>query len=71
MRQLDPTYKYALGALIHCKMHVCNWSGLTEDIDRLSEEVRQGKCASEPVYAAGSMLTTERAAFVCADIRRR
>jgi protein O-GlcNAc transferase len=48
VRQLDPTYKYALGALIHCKMHVCDWSGLTEDIERLSEEVRQGKCASEP-----------------------
>lgn len=46
--KLDPAYKYALGRLVHTKMHACRWDDLPGEITRLSIAIRHGTCVSDP-----------------------
>ncbi len=47
--EIDPGYDYALGRLVHAKMHACDWLDLAEHIVALSSQVQAGKCASDPL----------------------
>jgi protein O-GlcNAc transferase len=52
----DPGCKYALGGIVHNRMHVCDWDGLGADIDRMLAGVRAGATVAEPInlFAVGS-----------------
>jgi predicted O-linked N-acetylglucosamine transferase (SPINDLY family) len=57
---IDPGYNYALGRLVHAKMHACDWLGLADHIAALRNQVRAGKCASDPfAYLAVSAEPSE------------
>ena len=47
----DPAYPYAVGNLIHCKMHACDWRGLNELVDRARAGIAAGKPAVLPLIA--------------------
>jgi len=50
---IDPRRKYARGYLVHARMHMCEWGGLSSDCARLVEELRAGHavCAPFPLLA--------------------
>ena len=43
-----PEYAYAAGQLVHCKMHMCEWDGLEQQIANLGVRIKSGKRASTP-----------------------
>ncbi len=43
-----PEYAYAAGQLVHCKMHMCEWNGLEQQIANLGVRIKSGKRASTP-----------------------
>ncbi len=45
---IDPEWDYALGHLVHCKMHICAWHDLAQDLVRLRARVQAGKRAITP-----------------------
>ena len=52
-----PEYAYALGHRVHCRMHMCDWSSLEQQVASLSVRVQSGKRASTPftlLAASGS-----------------
>jgi protein O-GlcNAc transferase len=46
--RLRPELKYARGARLHTKMHLCDWDGIDAEILALLAEVRDGKLATVP-----------------------
>jgi len=53
---IDPGRKYALGYLIHARMHMCEWGTLASDCTRLTDALRAGQpvCAPFPLLAIPS-----------------
>ena len=45
---LNPDMRFVEGCRLHAKMHMCDWSNLEEEMERLAQHVRQGKPATEP-----------------------
>jgi protein O-GlcNAc transferase len=43
-----PDTPYVLGALVHAKMHLCDWSDLSAALGRLTAALQEGRPASEP-----------------------
>lgn len=43
-----PEHAYAFGERVHCKMHMCDWSSLEQQVASLGVRVRSGKRASTP-----------------------
>jgi predicted O-linked N-acetylglucosamine transferase (SPINDLY family) len=43
-----PDTPYIPGALVHAKMHLCDWTDLGAELERLTSALRAGKPASEP-----------------------
>jgi predicted O-linked N-acetylglucosamine transferase (SPINDLY family) len=44
----DPHYDYAPGALVHCKLHGCDWRGLRDAQAAVLDGVRHGRRAISP-----------------------
>ena len=62
---VNPDYDYALGQLVHSKMHMCDWNGLEQALADLNSHLKDGKRASIPF----SVLVTPASAaeqFQCA-----
>ena len=53
---IDPGCKYALGRLVHTRMHACDWDGLSADIERMCVGIRAGAPVADPftLLSAGS-----------------
>lgn len=45
---IHPDYPFALGALVHCKMKLCDWSNLEDDCKQLTQGILDGKKVSTP-----------------------
>jgi len=45
----DPSYKYAKGCLVHCKLQLCEWRGLEKEKADLAAELRAGKRVLRPL----------------------
>jgi predicted O-linked N-acetylglucosamine transferase (SPINDLY family) len=46
--QLDPDYDYALGFLLHFRLHLCDWTDYAESANRTTAGVRVGKNVAQP-----------------------
>jgi len=46
---LDPSYKYAKGCLVHCKLQLCDWRDLEKEKLELAAELRAGKRVLRPL----------------------
>ena len=46
--RLDPDRDYLEGYRLHAKMHICDWTALSEEMGDLVVHVREGKRATEP-----------------------
>ncbi len=51
--QIRPNYPYALGALLHCKMKLCDWRQLDHLIDALTQGIKNHHKVSAPFPVLG------------------
>src|SRR5262249_51095840 len=68
--EIDPSFPFAKGRLLHQKMLICDWHGvksLTEEIER---DVASGKRSAEPFGWQG-IATSERSLCLCANLYNR
>lgn len=47
--ELDPGHDYAIGALVHARLHSCNWTDFAANRERIIEGVRAEKRACKPL----------------------
>jgi predicted O-linked N-acetylglucosamine transferase (SPINDLY family) len=57
---LDPRIPYVEGWRLHCKMHICDWSNLEHELDRLSRNVDKGEPAAAPYVLLGMDASARR-----------
>ena len=48
----DPRFPYAVGNLLYCRMHCCDW----REFDQLSSQIREGVRAGRPIVNPGQLL---------------
>lgn len=48
-----PDAEYCLGALVHTRMHVCDWTALETELGTLMQKVERGNKAAEPFIVLG------------------
>jgi protein O-GlcNAc transferase len=67
---IHPDYPFALGALVHCKMKLCDWQTLDHDCNQLTQGILDNKKVSTPFVMLG--LTDDPALqLACAQIFAR
>jgi predicted O-linked N-acetylglucosamine transferase (SPINDLY family) len=62
---LAPEYDYALGSLIECRLHCCDWTTLATDVAQLIRRVETGERAVTP-FAFLAMTSSVAAQLRCA-----
>ena len=50
---LDPEYEYALGALVHARLHDCDWTDYEPNLERITQGVRENKKSCRPLAFLG------------------
>lgn len=63
---VQPDYPYARGLVVHCKMQICDWSGLGDDCSHLLGDVRAGRRACDP-FTLLAVPCDSRDQLVCAE----
>jgi protein O-GlcNAc transferase len=64
---IDPDIELLLGLLVHSRMQVCDWNGLSKHVDDLVAGIEKGKRVSEP-FPTLSALATPFHQFRCSQI---
>ena len=54
---IAPDNARLFGARLFCKMNICDWSGLDEDVQELGERIASGQRASEPFFILATPLS--------------
>jgi predicted O-linked N-acetylglucosamine transferase (SPINDLY family) len=62
---LQPDLKFIEGTRLHCKMHICDWASLEQEIVRLHQHVSAGMKASAP-FTVLATSASPREQLVCA-----
>ena len=51
--EIAPGAEYALGAMVHARMHVCDWAALEAELGTLMQKIGQGDKVAEPFIVLG------------------
>jgi predicted O-linked N-acetylglucosamine transferase (SPINDLY family) len=46
---VDPNYEYALGSLVHARLHTCDWTDFTQNLERIIKGVRANQRVCRPL----------------------
>ncbi|MFT3778166.1 MAG: tetratricopeptide repeat protein [Ottowia sp.] len=49
----DPAAPYAAGALLHSRLHLCDWAGHDRDVAAIEDSVAAGRLAATPFHLLG------------------
>jgi protein O-GlcNAc transferase len=65
--EINPSFPFAKGRLLHQKMLICDWHGVKSLIEEIERDLASGKRSAEPFGWQG-IATSERSLSLCANL---